>query len=77
MLDEATSALDAESEHQVQKALDVLVKQGNQTVFVIAHRLSTIRDASKIIVIDRGVIVEQGTHDELLNIEQGVYKTLI
>lgn len=76
ILDEATSALDAESEHQVQKALDELMKTSNQTIVVIAHRLSTIRDANKIVVIEKGEIAEQGTHDELLA-NDGVYKRLI
>ena len=62
LLDEATSALDAESEHQVQKALDDLISQGKQTIIVIAHRLSTIRDANKIVVMNKGKIVEMGTH---------------
>jgi ABC-type multidrug transport system fused ATPase/permease subunit len=55
-------ALDAESEHQVQKALDKLIKSGQQTVVVIAHRLSTIKDADEIIVIKKGQIAERGTH---------------
>ncbi len=63
LLDEATSALDAESEHQVQQALDVLIASGGQTVVVIAHRLSTIRGANNIVVLKKGVIIEQGTHD--------------
>ena len=54
MLDEATSALDAESEHQVQQALDKLIKSGKQTIILIAHRLSTIRDADEIIVMKSG-----------------------
>ena len=54
LLDEATSALDAESEHQVQQALDKLIETGSQTVVVIAHRLSTIRNADKIIVMRSG-----------------------
>jgi len=54
LLDEATSALDAESEHQVQIALDKLIKSGNQTVIVVAHRLSTIRDANEILVMQKG-----------------------
>lgn len=55
--------MDAESEHQVQKALDKLIKAGQQTVIVIAHRLSTIRDADEIIVIKKGEIAERGSHE--------------
>ena len=77
LLDEATSALDAESEHQVQKALDVLIKSGHQTVVVIAHRLSTVRDADEIIVIRKGEIAERGSHEELLKNGNGVYKSLV
>lgn len=74
ILDEATSALDNKSEAIVQKAVENLMK--NRTVFVIAHRLSTIKNAQKIIVMNDGQIVETGTHDELLGIENGAYKTL-
>ncbi|CDW80051.1 abc transporter b family protein [Stylonychia lemnae] len=76
LLDEATSALDAESEHQVQKALDELIKSGEQTIIVIAHRLSTIRDADEIIVIRKGEVAERGSHEELLK-KGGVYKSLV
>lgn len=76
LLDEATSALDAESEHQVQQALDDLIKNGGQTIVVIAHRLSTIRDANNIVVLKQGEIAEQGTHDELVA-KDGVYKKLV
>lgn len=76
LLDEATSALDAESEYQVQKALDILMKNGNQTIIVIAHRLSTIKDADVIVVMQKGTIMESGTHTELVN-KNGFYKKLI
>jgi len=74
ILDEATSALDNKSEAIVQKAIENLMK--NRTVFVIAHRLSTIKNAEKIIVMNDGQMVEMGTHEELLKIENGAYKTL-
>ncbi|MFY0254921.1 ABC transporter ATP-binding protein [Chitinophaga sp. 30R24] len=74
LLDEATSALDTESEKMVQDALNNLMK--NRTSLVIAHRLSTIQNADKIVVLDNGQIVEQGTHQELLN-NNGLYKRLI
>ena len=74
ILDEATSALDNESEAIVQKAMDNLMV--NRTVFIIAHRLSTIKNADRIAVINEGVLVELGTHDELLNIPNGHYKAL-
>jgi len=76
LLDEATSALDAESEHQVQQALDKLIKSGKQTVIVVAHRLSTIRDANEIIVMQQGEVKERGTHASLLALN-GVYKKLV
>lgn len=74
ILDEATSALDNKAEAVVQKAIDNLMQ--DKTVFVIAHRLSTIQNANKIVVINQGEIVETGTHDELLGIENGAYKAL-
>jgi subfamily B ATP-binding cassette protein MsbA len=64
ILDEATSALDSESERAVQAALDVLMR--NRTTLVIAHRLSTIEHADRVVAIDAGRLVEQGTHAELL-----------
>jgi ATP-binding cassette, subfamily B, bacterial MsbA len=73
ILDEATSALDAESEQLVQKALANLME--NRTSIVIAHRLSTIRKADNIIVMERGKIIQSGTHDELLE-KGGTYKKL-
>ncbi len=74
ILDEATSALDSESERAVQQALDALMK--GRTSIVIAHRLSTIRNADMIVVLDKGVIVEHGTHDQLLA-QGGLYKKLV
>ncbi len=73
ILDEATSALDTSAEREVQKALDSLMK--NRTTIAIAHRLSTIRHADKIVVIKRGEVVEQGTHNQLMDFA-GEYKRL-
>jgi ABC-type multidrug transport system fused ATPase/permease subunit len=73
ILDEATSSLDSESEQLVQDALDTLMQ--NRTTFVIAHRLSTVRRANRIIVLDEGQIVEEGSHEELLA-NEGLYRQL-
>lgn len=74
ILDEATSSLDSESEKLVQQALEVLME--GRTSIIIAHRLSTIRNADQILVLDKGEIVEQGTHQELVEIENGLYRNL-
>jgi subfamily B ATP-binding cassette protein MsbA len=74
LLDEATSALDSESELMVQEALDRLME--GRTSFIIAHRLSTIYRCDKIFVLESGSIVEQGTHDELIRNDTGLYKRL-
>lgn len=73
ILDEATSSLDSESEALVQEALDKLMQ--GRTTFVIAHRLSTVRNADQIVVLDKGQVVQQGTHEELLA-QGGLYKDL-
>lgn len=74
ILDEATSSLDSESEKLVQEALELLME--GRTSIIIAHRLSTIRNADKILVLDNGKITEEGTHQELINLENGTYKNL-
>jgi ABC-type multidrug transport system fused ATPase/permease subunit len=75
ILDEATSALDAESEDLVQKALNNLMK--DRTVLIIAHRLSTVKDTDRVIVLNKGVIVEEGHHDELIKNQGGIYFNLV
>ena len=72
LLDEATSALDSESEYMVQQALNELMK--GRTSIVIAHRLSTVRSVDRILVIQDGQIVEQGSHEELLLKDGGVFR---
>ncbi|MBP6883870.1 MAG: ABC transporter ATP-binding protein [Candidatus Pacebacteria bacterium] len=74
ILDEATSSLDSHSEMLIQDALHNLIK--NKTTIIIAHRLSTIRQMDRIVVLEEGKIVEDGTHDDLLNKDMGVYKKL-
>ncbi len=74
ILDEATSALDNESEVLVQEAIERLMS--DRTTFVVAHRLSTIRNADRILVLDKGRIVQDGKHDELLSDDKGIYRRL-
>lgn len=75
ILDEATSSLDSESEQLVQEALERLME--GRTSFVIAHRLSTVRNANQIVVIDKGIVQETGTHEALIQSEKGLYKKLV
>ncbi|HEY0895160.1 MAG TPA: ATP-binding cassette domain-containing protein, partial [Sphingobacteriaceae bacterium] len=74
ILDEATSSLDSESERLVQEALEELMK--NRTSVIIAHRLSTIREADKIVVLEKGTVAEIGSHQELIQNEEGLYRYL-
>ena len=74
ILDEATSALDYESERAIMANMDAICR--DRTVLIIAHRLSTVRRAHRIIAMDKGRIVEEGTHEELLKREQGYYRYL-
>ncbi|WP_300597107.1 ABC transporter ATP-binding protein [Niabella sp.] len=75
ILDEATSSLDTESERLVQDAINKMMK--NRTSLVIAHRLSTVRHADEIIVLNKGEIAERGSHQELMQIQGGIYKKLV
>ena len=79
LLDEATSALDKKNEREVQKAIDqIRVELGSITTIVIAHRLSTIRNSDKIIVMEKGKIVETGNHETLLvNYPNGIYARFV
>lgn len=73
-MDEPTSALDAETEKFIAGSLEKLMK--NRTTFIIAHRLSTVRKADRILVFERGSIVEEGKHEDLIKKEDGLYKRL-
>ena len=75
ILDEATSSVDTQTEFEIQEALERLT--ANRTTFAIAHRLSTLKNADRLFVLDKGRIVEEGTHAELLEKEDGVYRNLV
>ena len=75
ILDEATASVDTETERMIQEAIDNLVE--GRTVFAIAHRLSTLRQANRLVVMSDGKIAELGTHEELLRIEDGIYRKLV
>lgn len=76
ILDEATSALDSHTENLIQDALNVLIADKQKTVIAIAHRLSTLKHMNRIIVLDKGVIVEEGTHSQLIRRPRSLYKKL-
>ena len=76
ILDEATSALDSETEKDIQKALESLINQKDKTVLAVAHRLSTLKNMDRIVVLDEGRIVEEGTHSQLMQKQNSRYHHL-
>jgi ATP-binding cassette subfamily B protein len=76
VLDEATSSLDSQTEKLIQESLSLLIKDKRKTVIAIAHRLSTLKHMDRIIVLDKGVIIEEGTHNTLIHNEKSLYKKL-
>lgn len=74
ILDEATANVDPENEKELMEAIDALTKE--KTIIMIAHRLKTVRNADQIVVIDKGRIVQQGTHDQLMK-QEGIYKRFV
>ena len=76
ILDEATSSLDSRTEKEIQESINYILERGSQTVIAIAHRLSTLRHMDRIVVIHQGVIVEEGTHDALIQQVGSFYQKL-
>ena len=76
ILDEATSALDTPTEQQIQASLNTILDTSHATVIAIAHRLSTLKHMDRIIVLDKGKIMEEGSHDTLIAKQNGLYKAL-
>lgn len=76
VLDEATSSLDSLSEHEIQQSINAMLEQNNATVIAIAHRLSTIRHMDRIVVMEGGIIIEEGTFNDLINNQQSYFKKL-
>jgi ATP-binding cassette subfamily B protein len=76
ILDEATSSLDSETEKYIQESLDILISDQNKTVIAVAHRLSTLKNMDRIIVLDKGKIIEEGTHEQLISRPDSYYKKL-
>lgn len=74
-MDEATSSVDMENEKSIQESMDYLLR--NKTAITIAHRLSTVKNADRILVLRRGVIVEEGTHEELMNKKEYYYRLVL
>lgn len=77
ILDEATSSLDTQSERAIQEAMRDLQREGKTTIFVIAHRLSTVRHADTILVLDKGKLIQSGSHEELMQEESGLYAQMV
>lgn len=75
LFDEPTSALDSESEHIVQDALERVIV--NCTTIIVAHRLSTIKGADTIVVLKNGAVIEMGKHEDLINVKDGAYASLV
>lgn len=76
ILDEATSSLDSQTEKSIQESLNILIEDNSKTVIAIAHRLSTLKHMDRIVVLDKGKIMEEGSHDELLKTQDSLYKKL-